>query len=534
MAGAAIRADLVAALTGCAILIPEGVAYAGSAGVPPQYALYAAPVVLAVYALLGSSPRLIVGAAAAASVFSAATVSQISTDPGTVIALTAALAVLAGAILLVTGLVRAAFIADFLEPAALSGFLCGLALVIVVRQGAKFTGLEPAHGGFLPQAWRLLTNVSEWSGVSTAAGAAALVLLLVLERFLERIPGVLLVLVVSIVVSVVLHLDQHGVEVVGRLPTALPGLRPPDLPLGDWASLGGSAAGMALIVFAVSYSVAERLGDGPDPAKEMRALGVANLGAGLAGGFAVSANPSVSAAVSRAGARTRLTSLLAAVIVLLVGAFLTPLLAPLPEPVLAAVVIAAVRGFLSPKALPRRGQPAAVALTSLAGVLVFGLLEGLLLAAALSLLLFVAEATRVRVVELGRLPAGGFGDVGRHPEAERIPGLIIVRPQGALFYGNIRRTKTAIERAVHGPVKVVLLDLGASYHLEQPVVTGLDTLRTELGDVRLWLAGVHVPVTLPGVPVRSSVGAAVHEFQAEAAGEDALSRASGHDGLDAR
>ncbi|MDI2129526.1 SulP family inorganic anion transporter [Yinghuangia seranimata] len=493
------RADVLAALTACAIFVPECVAYAGAAGVPPQHALYAAPVSLVVYALLGSSRRVVVGATAAVAVFSGATVSALSSDPATIVQLSAALAVLTGMILLVIGAAGAGFVGDFLEPAALVGFLAGLALVVGVGQTAHLLGVDAGGGEPPRRAWRVAAELPDASVAGAAVGLTALALLILMDYFLPRVPGVLLVLVLGTAASSAGHFARHGIAVVGDVPAAYPALRPPDVGWDAWVSLGGGAAGMALIVYAVGFSLAVRLDEdpasaGPQPGREMAALGLANIGAGLVGGFGVTANPAVSAAAAKAVPRTRLMPMFAAGIVLVVGASLTPLLASLPQPVLAAIVLFAVRGFLAPSAFPRDRRDLAVAATSLVGVVTIGLLPGLLLSAALSLLLFLGEATRLRVARLGRLPGThAYVDVVRHPAAEEVAGLLIVRPNGALFYGNARHTVAAIKAAARGPAQVVVLDLGANFHIDQPSLDALDRLRTDLGrsGVRLWLAHVH-------------------------------------------
>lgn len=487
---ARLRGDVLGALTAWALIVPECVAYAQIAGVPPQNAFYAAPVALLVYALLGRSRFLIIGATSAAAVLSASTVSDISSDPAQAVGLSAALAVVAGAVLVVAGLARLGFVTNFLAEPALVGFLFGMALTIVVRQAAKIAGVSSGDGDFFERAWTLLRDAPDWSLNSLAVGGVALALLLVLERRVPRLPASLLVLVAGLIVSAAAGLDGHGVAVVGDIPAAVPTPHLPGIAAEDWWKLAAGACGVALVVFAEAFSIAGRFarehGDEIDANREMVAVGAANIAVGFVRGFTVSGSASRSAAAEAAGSRSRMTSLVAAALILVTGAFLTPLFTDLPEPVLGAIVIVAVRSFLRVAELrryARRDRSSLwVALTALLGVLVFDLLPGLLLAVGLSLLLFIAAASTPNVAVLGRLPGSRlYGDTAQHPTATTVPGVLVLRPDGGLFFGNADRTRLAVLAAVQrrSPAPhAVVLDLSATYHLGLPV---LDTL-AELHD----------------------------------------------------
>ncbi|GAA2031697.1 SulP family inorganic anion transporter [Catenulispora yoronensis] len=523
-------------MTACAILVPEGVAYAGIAGVPPSVAFYTAPIVLFLYALLGTSQTLIVGATAAASVFSAATVGSMSHDPVRVLQLTAALSVLTGLVLLATGLARCGFIADFLEPSALVGFLFGMALAIDARQAPKLVGIEGHDGDFFDRFWELFRRIGDWSMVSLMVGGLALFAIVVLEQRLPRIPSALVVLAAGIGVSPGFDLSAHGIAVVGRIPAAVPSWRPPTVDRSSWTHLAGGALGLALIVFAVSFGLAQRLdresggGDGNgdrdgagagagnvpattsrsagswlafrplDANREMIALGAANLGAGLVGGFAVTGSASASPAAVKAGGRTRVASLVAAMVALGVGAVATPVIRPLPEPVLAAIVVGAVRELVNFKTLMRYWRTSRrsllICLTAVFGVLLFQLLAGLLMAVLLSLILFIAEVSRLKVSVIGLLPGtDDYVAVDRYPEARTVPVLLILRPDGGAFYGNARRLRGAVVsevRAQEGPVSTVVLDLAASFHLDAPTLDMLSELRADLDRLGISLAFAHL------------------------------------------
>ncbi|MFF1925053.1 SulP family inorganic anion transporter [Streptomyces sp. NPDC058221] len=500
-----LRGDMLGALTAWALIVPESVAYAQIAGVPPQNAFYAAPVALLVYAMFGRSNFLIIGATSAAAVLSAAAVSEISGDPRDAVGLSAALAVVVGAVLLVAGLARLGFITNFLAEPALVGFLFGMALTIVVRQGAKLVGVSGGDGNFFERLWTLLSRAPDWSLATLAVGSAALALLFLLERFVPRLPAALIVLVLGLVLSAALGLEHHGVDTVGTIPSAVPVPHLPGIPAEDWIALAAGALGVALVVFAEAFSIASRFarehGQEVDADREMAAVGLSNIAVGLFRGFVVSGSASRSAAAAGAGGRTPMVSLIAAALVLLTGALLTPLFTDLPEPVLGAIVIVAVRGFMRVGELRRYAshdrRSLWVALTALAGVLLFDLLPGLLLAVALSLVLFIAAASLRNVAVLGRLPGTRlYADTVQHADAATTPGVLAVRPDGSLFFGNVNRVRLAVRDQVAGaasPPRAVVLDLTGSYRLGIPVLDALDELREELArkDITLHLAHVR-------------------------------------------
>ncbi|MFJ4840817.1 SulP family inorganic anion transporter [Streptomyces sp. NPDC088746] len=499
-----LRGDMLGALTAWALIVPESVAYAQIAGVPPQNAFYAAPVALLVYALFGRSNFLIIGATSAAAVLSAAAVSEISGDPKDAVGLSAALAVIVGVVLLVAGIARLGFITNFLAEPALVGFLFGMALTIVVRQGAKLVGVSSGDGNFFERLWTLLSRAPDWSLATLGVGAAALALLFLFERFVPRLPAALIVLVLGLVLSAALGLADHGVDVVGKIPSAVPVPHLPGIPAEDWIALAAGALGVALVVFAEAFSIANRFarehGQEVDADREMTAVGLSNIAVGLVRGFVVSGSASRSAAATGAGARTPMVSLIAAALILLTGAFLTPLFTDLPEPVLGAIVIVAVRGFMRVGELRRYAahdrRSLWVALTALIGVLLFDLLPGLLLAVALSLVLFIAAASHRNVAVLGRLPGTRlYADTAQHPDAATIPGVLAVRPDGSLFFGNVNRVRLAVRDQVERttpPPRAVVLDLTGSYRLGIPVLDALDELREELARKNIALHLAHV------------------------------------------
>jgi high affinity sulfate transporter 1 len=503
---AQIGKDSVGALTAWALIVPECVAYAQIAGVPVQNAFYAAPVALVAYALFGTSNFLVVGATSAAAVLSASTITAVSSDPAQAAALSAALALIAGGILVLAGVARVGFVADFFCESALVGFLFGMALTIIVRQLGKLTGVSTGDGDFFARLWHVLRQVSDWGLVSLAVGLAAIAALLVLERYVPRLPASLVVLLAGIAISAALDLEHHGVEVVGKIPRAVPTPAWPHLAWSQWTGLLGGGFGLALIVFAESFSISKRFaaehGQAVDASREMTAMGAANAAVGLFRGFAVSGSASRSAAAESAGAASPMTSLVAAAAVLITGAFLTPLFTDLPEPVLGAIVIVAVRSFLRVSELRRYWRldrlNFVVAATALMGVLVLDLLPGLLIAVALSLLMFIWLVSRPRVAVLGKEPGSRvYGDITLHRDLRTEPGMLIVRPDAQLFFGNAAKVEAGVLELVDqtegARPQVVVLDLSASYGIGLPSRDELAELRKELErrNVELWYTHVR-------------------------------------------
>jgi SulP family sulfate permease len=521
--------DALAALTVVALLAPESVAYAQIARIPLQYGLVAAPLTLLAYALIGCSKVLAVGATAATAVLSGAIVAQVTSDPAKRLELTAAVALLAGAFLVVTGLAHCGFIVRFLTPEALTGFLAGLAVVVIVRQVGVVVHVPAGSGDAFVKAWHVLSSPAHWHGLSIAVGLSTLGALLLLEWRLPKLPGTLIVLVLAWTASVVAGLKDRGVAVVGSIPSITPSLKTPHLSTHEWVHLAAGALGLALIVFVMSYSVMTRTATEdeplPDANREMIAVGVANVLAGLVGGLASGGSPSASAAARMAGARTKMTAVIAAGVMLVVAALCTPVFTSLPEPALAAVVIGAVRGFLAVPTFRRYlrldRSSLLIAGTALLGVLTFDLLPGLLLAVAVSLILFIARASKLRVSELGRIDGSTtYLAIERYPAAIRTPGLLILRPDGELFFANINRLSSVVDAAAQAVgVRVLLLDLTATFDLELSELDGLRSLRDRLSRRGVELRFVHLYLAASDAVKRSELADVVTYTDTQAAVE---------------
>ena len=504
-----LRGDLIAGLTVVALLVPEGMAYAQLAGMPPQTAFYAAPVGLVLYAVFGTSRQLIVSVSATVAVMSAATVGAYAA-PGSArfVELTALLALLAGVVSVLFGALKLGRLAQFFSESVLTGFVFGLALVIAIRQVPKIFGIEAGGEDFFVRLWQILVHLPRTHLPTLLVGTATLALMIVLEHFFRRIPAALLALVFGIAVSSLLRLEAAGVAVVGDIPAGLALPRLPALAPGDMLVLLPGAFGIALVSFAEALGPAQTFARKDsyaiDANSELVGLGAANLGAGLCQGFPIGSSLSKSAANAAAGAKTQLSALVAAGITVLVALFLTPLFRGLPEATLGAIVVVAISGLMRVEELRRlfgvRRQDFMLALVALAGVLVFDVLPGLLFATVLSFLLLVYRASQPNLSVMGRLPGGEeFADVSRAPDSRPVPGLLIVRPNEGLFFANagpLRDRILALVRASEPPPRAVLLDLEMSNDLDVPSADALADLHEELEQIgaRLLLSRVHAEV----------------------------------------
>jgi sulfate permease, SulP family len=500
-----LRFDLIGGLTVCAILVPEGMAYAQLAGVPPEYAFYAAPIGLLAYAVLGSSRQLVVAVSSAVAIMSAATISELAAaGSAEYIALTAALAILAGLVSIAFGALRLGRIAQFFSESVLVGFVFGLALLITIKQIPKILGIE-AHGDTAVALVRdMVPHLHETDLLTLLVGVCGIIAMIVLERLLPKVPAALLVLIGSIAASVAFGLEAHGVKVVGDLPAGLAGPSLPGVGLSAVPGLLAGAFGIALVAFAEAIGPANEFarehGGKIDPNRELIALGAANTGAGLFSGFPIGSSLSKSAANDRAGAKTPASLITAAAATALVALFLTPLFEPLPEATLGAIVVVAVAGMMKVGKMRQLWQLRRadfwLAAIALVGVLVMPTLPALATAVVISLLMLVWRSSQPRLTFLGRA-RGGLEpvDLRMTPDAV-IPGLVIVRPDEMLFFANVTAVRDEIMQAVTDTdprPAVVLLDLGLTPEVDVPVVEALKDLDQRLvaEGIELWLCSLR-------------------------------------------
>ncbi len=489
-----LRPDLVAALTSWGVMVPVALAYAGLAGVPPELGLVTAFAAMAAYAVFGTSRHLKVTVSSTMAIMSATVVADLARgDPGSYVAYTSALALIVGVMLVAGGLAKLGFVSDFLTKSVVTGFIIGVAITIIVGQLPKVLGVPRLTGSFPEQVVQLVSRIPDTNPYTLAVGLGALVLILVLRRFARRVPGSLIALVLGIVAVTAFGLEAHGVSVVGEVATGLPAPSIPSVPLQALPYLVLGAVGIVFLAVGESVGTGRSYGATHgyeiDPDQEMIALGSANLGAGLLGGFTADASLSQTATAEAAGATTQLSSLVTSGLVLATAVFLAPLFQNLPDAVLGAIVIAASLGLINVEEMRRywrwRRTDFLIAVTAMVGVLLTTVLAGMVLAVLLSVLFLLYRASRPYVAVLGRMAgrASTFGDLSRHPDAAAIPRLVIVRLDAPLYFFNANVAKAQIlEIAAREvpPPHGVLIDLAATADLDVTTTDMLFDLVREL------------------------------------------------------
>jgi SulP family sulfate permease len=504
-----LRGDVVAALTTWALVVPQAIAYAQIAGLPPQAGLFAAFAGLLGYGLFGTCRQLIVSPTSSTAAISAAIVAPVALgDPERYAAASAALAMLVGVVLIALGLLRMGFVSRFISAGVQVGFMFGLGLTIIVGQLPKLLGVPPGDGTFFGQAADLLGHLGDTNGWTAAIGLGSLAVLLGLKRVAPAVPAALAVVVAGIALVALFDLSARGVEVIGSVDGGVP---LPAIPSVSWHDLLGllpGAVAVAIIGYAESATVAESMGieHGYDvePDRELRAVGIANILSGLFQGFITGGGASQTAANDRAGAQTQLVSLLVAGLTVVTTIALLPLFRDLPQAALGAVVISAVVGFLNLAAMGRvrrlRRDSFVIALVAMVAVLALGVLQGLILAVVVSVGAFLIRSSRPSSSVLGRVPGTtAYVALEHAPAARTEPGRLVYRLNAPLLFVNAKRLRDGIRDQLGDadpPVRVVLLDLSFTPELDIESVNVLGSLRSELErqGVALWLAGVHAQV----------------------------------------
>jgi high affinity sulfate transporter 1 len=453
-----LRSDIVAGLVLTALLVPQGMAYAELAGLPPITGLYTSILCLIGYAVFGPSKILVLGPDSSLGPMIAATVLPLvgaNGDPARAVALASALALFVGAITTLVGIARLGFVADLISRPTILGYMNGLAVTILVGQLPKLFGFSIDSDNFRDDVRGFVDGVRNGDTVAAALaiGVAGLVMILVLQRWLPKVPAVLVAVVVSTVASAVWHLSDHSVAVVGELARGFPRLTVPDISVHDFGLLVAGALAISLVALtdtiSTASSFAARQDEDIDGTKEMIGIGSANLAAGLFQGFPVSTSGSRTAVAEQAGAKTQLTGLVGAAAITVILVAIPGLLQDLPQPTLAAVVIAASLSLADVPATMRlyavRRSEFVLSMTAFAGVVLLGVLPGIAIAVALSIGNVFRRAWWPYQTVLGRtIDVPGYHDVTSYPNAEQLPGCIIFRFDAPLFFANARTFREQI------------------------------------------------------------------------------------------
>jgi high affinity sulfate transporter 1 len=488
--------DLMAGLVLTALLVPVGMGYAQAAGLPPITGLYATIVPLVVYAVFGPSRVMVLGPdSSLAAVIAAVILPLGGDDPDTAVALAGALAALTGLVILVAGIARLGFVTELLSRPVQLGYLYGIAVTILVGQLPRLCGFSIEGRGLLTEARDFVQGVADGrvNRAALAVGLTGIVVILVLKRFWTAVPGVMVAVVVGIAAVALFDLDTEGVKVIGVLPEGLPTLALPTVDLADLAALFSGALGIALVAVAdttvLSQSLAAQRNETVDPNQELRALGLANLAAGLFQGFAISSSASRTPVAVAAGARSQLTPLVGALTIALLLVFAPGALRDLPLPMLAAIVITAAIGLIDVAAVRRlyrvRRSEFVLWLAAFGGVALLGVLAGIFVAILLSLADFVRRAWRPHDAVLGRQDElKGYHDIDRHPSARLIPGLLLYRFDAPLFFANAGYFRRRVRRLVAEAAQPVRWVVVAAEPVTDVDTTAADTLRQLLEELR--------------------------------------------------
>jgi SulP family sulfate permease len=496
--------DVVAGVTAAAVVIPQAMAYATLAGLPVQYGLYVSFVPMLAYALCGTSRVLSVSTTSTISILTAtAVVGVAAVGPDEYATATATLAVVTGCLLLAAGFLRLGVLGDFISLPVLAGFKVGTGLVIAASQLGKVLGVPVSGDNFFEKVRSALTQLGDANAATVVLAAATIAGLLVLRRVSRRIPGPLVAVAVGIVAVRALDLAAHGVAVVPPVPSGLPGFSVPDSSLV--VDLFPAAAGIALMCFVEGISAARSYStrsDVPplDADQELRALGAANLAGGLFQAFPAGGGLSQTTVNAQGGARSQLAGAVTAGFTALTLLLLTSLFRNLADATLGAIVLVAVTGLIDTTSILRtlqvRHRDGLLALAAVVGILFLGVLNGIVLAVVLSVGSLIWGVNHLPLRVLGRQPSSGaWRDLEAHPEDEVPSGLLVLRPEGGLYFANARRVMArllALVDAMDEPPGVLVVDASASPDWEVTALAALEELDASLTErgIELWLCSL--------------------------------------------
>jgi SulP family sulfate permease len=492
-----LRPDVFAGVATAAVLLPQAMAYATVAGLPVQYGLYVATVPMLLYAVLGTSRVLSVSTTSTVAAITATGVALVVSE-GSASAVTAAatIAVMAGVILLVAGALKLGFLADFISAPVLAGFKIGTALVIMAGQLGKVLGVPVEGDGSIAKVRSALSQLDDVNVPTLVLAATTVLGLLVLRWFSPRIPGALVAFIGGIVAVAVLDLSSDGVELVSAVPSGLPAPALPDL--GLLTTLLPTAFGVALMTFVESIASARAFEDHDDAVplsadRELLALGVAGVGGGVFRAMPAAGGLSQTAVNAQNGARSPIAGAVTGAFAVVTLLFLTPLFANLAEATLGAIVLVAVLGLLDTAAIRAIGRirrrDYLLGLVAVVAIVLFGVLQGVLVSVVLSLLALIYGVNRMPLRVLGRDANGRLVEVDKGGIPE--PGLVIVRPEGPLYFANVGRIRERLVDLVSGdpPPTTLVIDASAVPDVETTAAISIAELERGLAErgITVWI-----------------------------------------------
>jgi SulP family sulfate permease len=488
-----LKFDIIAGLTLAAFAIPDNMAYATLAGLPPEYGLYAGIMAPLAYFVFATSRHASVGPSSSEAImvatFFAAMVIGSPEEYAGIVALTA---ILVGIISVAAWLLRLGFLVNLISGPVMKGFLVGTGIVILVSQIPKLLGLSGAPSSFFQKIIFILQNIPETNLYALALGIGALLLFFALEHKFPRLPGSLLVVVFSIILVWLLGLEEKGVEIVGTIPQGLPELGMPMVSPGDVALVFPLAVGLFVLSFVELSTIARTYAKAHDYEidnnQELLALGASSVSVGFGQGFPISGSFSKTAVNDRNNAKTQLAGAIAAGVTILVVLYLTGFFYYLAEPVIAALIVVAVFKMVDIAGLARIGHinktEIYIALITFGGVLLFGILAGVLIGAALSLIEILYRFTFPHMGVVGKIPGTNlFGSIARHPENMVVPGVFIFRIDAPLIFANAESFKENFLKALaleQRPIHLAIIDLDLSPITD---VTAVDMIRDLISDL---------------------------------------------------
>ena len=499
-----LRADLIAGLTAAAVVIPKAMAYATIANLPVQIGLYTVFVPLMIYAVLGTSRPLSTSTTTTIAILAGAQLGMVAPggDTAALLAASATLTLMVGAFLVLGSALRVGFVANYISESVLVGFKAGIGLVIVVDQLPKLMGIHFNKGQFFENLIAIVKHLPEASVVTVILSAVMLAVLIGLKHFVPRAPAPIVAVALGIAATALLGLQQQGVETTGHIPRGLPSVVLPDLAL--LAKLWPGALGIALMSFTETTAAARAFAESGEPRpnanQELLATGVSNIGGALFGAMAAGGGTTQTAVNRLAGAKTQVAQLVTAGVALLTLIFIAPLIGLMPQATLAAVVIVYSFGLIKPQEfvdiLHIRRLEFVWALVAFAGVVFVGTLQGIVIAILLSVLSLLHQEQRPALYVLGRKPGT---DVFRpnskeHPEDETFPGLLLLQPEGRIFFANAQNLSERIltlKETVRP--QVIVLDFSRIFDLEYTALKMLTEAeeRNRRHGIVLCLAGLN-------------------------------------------
>jgi len=502
-----LRLDIIAGLTTAAVVIPKAMAYATIAGLPVQVGLYTAFLPMIIYALFGTSRVLSLSTTTTLAILCAAELKLVvpNNDPAAMQGALVMLTILVGAILIVAGILRLGFIANFISEPVLIGFKAGIGVVIVVDQIPKLLGIHFDKAGFIHNVLQIFAHLPQISIATFLVGLVMIAILIGVEHFAPKAPAPLIAVAVGIAGMSLLGLEKYGVTAVGSIPRGLPSLQLPNLSFA--MQLWPGALGIALMSFTETIAAGRAFAksDEPNPRanQELFATGLANASGAFLGSMPAGGGTSQTAVNRLAGARTQLSELVTAGATLLTMLLLAPLVGQMPNATLAAVVIVYSLGLIKPaefKAILNiRRTEFMWALAALAGVMLLGTLQGIVVAIIISLVALAHRTADPPIYVLGRKSGTNvFRPLSKeHPDDETFPGLLLLRPEGIIFFANAENIGLKVRHLIdQTKPRIVAFDFRAVPYLEYTALKMLIEAekRARAAGVQLWLVGLNPEV----------------------------------------